>query len=434
MKRLFASIFCSLAVVLAVIVAAGCDRGARTQDTTPPPSYAEHEKTGGTALFIVGDYFQPEFIAELMVIAQGITAEGGRSTFICSDEFHAPLSRLLEANGVNGSGFLSYDAGDEVLREWARDVAVVGLGSDSTAVVVSPNKHAASRAAARALEGIVREVMGPGTRVVVAPFVFEGGNLAFVDAGERGTVLLVGRKMVFDNEVYQRRAWAGALEGSGLLDEVRSTFRVDSVVVVGRAAERPPTAMYFEYHLDMGMAILEERRAVVSQLRVEEADVAALALAVAEGRNVVAPFNREDRPDDELVAALAARLATVAAEYDDYAALLEGLGLDVYRSRVTWRDVLSSMSWTNVLQAGNTIFMPVYPESLCARATEAETSGGRFYLTLEDSLLGDERFALDGSNGENFELYRSLGYRVVPVPEYLHYFKGGIHCFVNVTE
>jgi len=30
--------------------------------------------------------------------------------------------------------------------------------------------------------------------------------------------------------------------------------------------------------------------------------------------------------------------------------------------------------------------------------------------------------------------HESLGYEVVPVPEYLHYMMGGIHCFVNVLE
>jgi len=55
-------------------------------------------------------------------------------------------------------------------------------------------------------------------------------------------------------------------------------------------------------------------------------------------------------------------------------------------------------------------------------------------MALDLSDLDRERFELTDLNRSNRELYESLGYRVIPVPEYLHYMMGGLHCFVNVIE
>jgi hypothetical protein len=108
--------------------------------------------------------------------------------------------------------------------------------------------------------------------------------------------------------------------------------------------------------------------------------------------------------------------------------------VEVHRSPVEWEHVLASMSWTNVVQAGGRILMPLYPDSLRGVTTATASEGGRTRLTVDVSGVDGESFDLSGDNLRNYELYRDLGYDVVPVPEYLHYMGGGLHCFVNVLE
>jgi hypothetical protein len=190
--------------------------------------------------------------------------------------------------------------------------------------------------------------------------------------------------------------------------------------------------MYFEYHIDMGMVVLDGERAVVSRLDFGDAAGASLARAVTTAHPVLTPF--AGPAQDSLRAVLSARLRAVAREYEDYAVLLKGLGVEVHRSPVGWQHVLASMSWTNVAQVGNRILMPLYPDSLLGVTTAITADGGRLRTSLDVSRIEGEAFELRDLNQLHRELYESLGYEVVPVPEYLHYMMGGIHCFVNVLE
>jgi hypothetical protein len=108
--------------------------------------------------------------------------------------------------------------------------------------------------------------------------------------------------------------------------------------------------------------------------------------------------------------------------------------MEVHRSDVAWQHVLGSMSWTNVVQVGGRILMPLYPDSLLASTTSVRNTRGRVRATIDVSGVEREAFELSGPNLENRRLYEHLGYEVVPVPEYLHYMMGGLHCFVNVLE
>jgi N-dimethylarginine dimethylaminohydrolase len=189
--------------------------------------------------------------------------------------------------------------------------------------------------------------------------------------------------------------------------------------------------MYFEYHLDMGMVILKDDRAVVSQLQFDDNEKKLLARAVEHTYHVITPF--QSFPRDSLYEKLCCRLKTVSKEYNDYAAVLDSLGVQVYRSPVDWRHVLGSMSWTNVVQAGDKILMPMYPDSLRGITTDVDNVGGQMKITLDVSDVKHEAFD-SHLNQANKELYESLGYEVVEVPEYLHYMMGGLHCFVNVVE
>ena len=65
---------------------------------------------------------------------------------------------------------------------------------------------------------------------------------------------------------------------------------------------------------------------------------------------------------------------------------------------------------------------------------EHSKTGGQVSISLDVSAIENERFELTGRNAENYKLYSDLGYRVITVPEYLHYMMGGVHCFVNIFE
>jgi hypothetical protein len=99
-----------------------------------------------------------------------------------------------------------------------------------------------------------------------------------------------------------------------------------------------------------------------------------------------------------------------------------------------WEQVVSSMSWTNVVQAGGRLLMPLYPDTLRAVTRSVTESGGRTRRSLDVSVIGDENFLETGTNRAPLALYRNLGYDVTTVPEYLHYMMGGVHCFVNVLR
>ena len=144
------------------------------------------------------------------------------------------------------------------------------------------------------------------------------------------------------------------------------------------------------------------------------------------------PFAGLDQ--ERLLSTLSTRRQTVAMEYEDYATLLDSLDVEVYRSAVGWQQVLGSMSWTNVVQVGDKILMPLYPDSLRCVTTSVMSDGGQMRISLDVSDIGEEKFELRDLNQQNQRLYQRLGYEVVTVPEYLHYMMGGIHCFVNVLE
>jgi len=403
----------------------GCSKHTNEADTHP---FEESEKSGELSFAIVGDYFNHHYVLELARLAQTLSP-GSRQIYFCSPQFEKALDPLLAANHIENVETVPLNHSSLFLTQWARDIFVAGTDGEHRIIIASPYKNARSPEEANAIVGFLRGAL-PGYTIRVAPFVFEGGNLAFVSSnGKR--YLIVGKKVVFDNRVYQQRPWAPGYDDTALRAAIAKTFQVDSVVVVGRARKPPPARMYFEYHIDMGMAVLKDDRAVVSRLEFGEREKRQLSHAIETTYHVITPF--ASVPRDSLFRKLSSRLTTVAQEYDDYAAVLDSLGLEVYRSPVDWRHVLGSMSWTNIIQAGDRILMPIYPDSLRGITTEVDNVGGQMRITLDASDLPNEAFDAH-LNEANKELYESLGYEVVEVPEYLHYMMGGLHCFVNVVE
>jgi hypothetical protein len=393
-----------------------------------PHPFEESTKRGELSLAIVGDYFNHNYVLELARLAQTLSP-GSKQIYYCSPAFEKALDPLLAANHIENVETESLNRSSLLLTQWARDIFVAGTQGDRKLIIASPYKNARSREEANEIGDFLKQAL-PGYTVRVAPFVFEGGNLAFV-ASRGKRYLIVGKKVIWDNAVYQKQPWAAGYDEAALRRALAQTFGVDSVVVMGRARKRPPARMYFEYHLDMGMVVLKDERAVVSQLPFGDNEKKLLARAIAHSYHVITPFR--SFPRDSLYQQLCCRLNTVSKEYNDYAAVLDSLGLKVYRSPVDWRHVLGSMSWTNVVQAGDKILMPMYPDSLRGITTDVENVEGQMKITLDVSDVKHEAFD-SHLNQANKELYESLGYEVVEVPEYLHYMMGGLHCFVNVVE
>lgn len=415
-----------LGVLLAAALACACSRSRPAAEAETHP-FEEAEKSGDLSFAIIGDYFNHRYVLELARLAQTLSP-GVKQIYFCTPEFERALDPLLAKNHIENVETVPTNH-SLLMTQWARDIFVAGTEGDHKIIIASPYKNATNAAEAIAIADFLKEVL-PGYAVRVAPFVFEGGNLAFVSAnGKR--YLIVGKKVIFDNQVYQSRPWAPGYDEPALRHAIAQTFEVDSVVVVGVAQEEPPARMYFEYHIDMGMTVLKDDRAVVAQLKFGNREKRRLAHAVETTYHVITPF--ASMPKDSIYAQLSGRLETVSKEYDSYATVLEGLGLEVYRSPVDWRHVLGSMSWTNVVQAGDRILMPVYPDSLRAVTTAIENVRGQMKITLDASDLRNEQFD-SHLNEANRELYESLGYEVIEVPEYLHYMRGGLHCFVNVVE
>ncbi|HKW13801.1 MAG TPA: hypothetical protein VJS69_04875 [Candidatus Krumholzibacteria bacterium] len=388
----------------------------------------ESEKAGDLSLAIVGDYFNHNYVLELARLAQTLSP-GAKQIYFCSPTFEKALDPLLAANHIENVETQPLSHSSLLLTQWARDIFVAGTQGDHKLIIASPYKNARSAEEANQIGDFLHQAL-PGYTVRVAPFVFEGGNLAFV-ASRGKRYLIVGKKVIWDNAAYQKNTWTPGYDETALRTALAHTFDVDSVVVMGRAKQRPPARMYFEYHLDMGMVVLKDDKAVVSQLAFGDREKKRLAHAIAHTYHVITPF--ESVPKDSLYQKLCSRLQTVSQEYDDYAVLLDSLGLQVYRSPVDWRHVLGSMSWTNVVQAGDRILMPIYPDSLRGVTTDVDDVGGQVKITLDVSDVPHEKFD-SHLNEANKELYESLGYEVVEVPEYLHYMMGGLHCFVNVVE
>jgi hypothetical protein len=420
-----------LGLCLLLVATGNCS--SNDSPTAKQVLFCDHTKKGKLSLIILGDYFHPSFNTELVAITKRLTLTG-TPTFICSKNLSPEFPLLLESNGVRNSRFIKFEPNAPILKKWARDVVLTGVKNRRLTAIVSPRKNASTREQAHEMVKIMQQVLPNSALVEAAPFVFDGGNLAFFEDKQGKRVLITGKKTIFDNEAYQQRPWAEGLKGELLLKSLKTTFQVDSVIVVGLARKRPPSSMYFEYHIDMGMTILSGRRAVVSQLSFEQDDIAEFAHAINSRHNAISPFLAHGDSAEVLLATLSKRLMDVKNEYESYATILGKLGIEIYRSPKTWLQVVSYMSWTNVLQAGNTLLMPLYPDSIYGKTTRVNMRNGQMLLQFDTSSLYKEKFELEGYNKINFELYESLGYEVVPVPEYFHYFMGGIHCFVNILQ
>ena len=217
----------------------------------------------------------------------------------------------------------------------------------------------------------VAEVVFGEASVVEAPFVFEGGNVAF----DRGLVL-IGR-----NDVSRTITASGESRSrSQVLDDVATTFGATEAVEMG---EEPPSPLL--QHIDQAFVLLEGRAAVACRLEGGGLDEAATQLRF-------------------------------------YAGQLRDLGYRVFFLDHEASDLSGYRSSINVVpffdrEAGRKrVLLPVFPGEL-----------------KEDAKVVDRR-ALLGKAAVAFDLYRDLGYEPSPVRDVTHALGGNTHCILNVLS
>ncbi len=217
----------------------------------------------------------------------------------------------------------------------------------------------------------VAEIVFGAESVIEAPFVFEGGNLAF----DRSLVLVgsndISRTIAASGETLSRRQ---------VLDDVAATFGGIEIVEMGKEAQTP-----LLQHIDQAFVILENRIAVACRL---------------EGGG----------------------LETEARQLRYYADQLRGLGYRVSFIDHQASDLERYRSSVNVVpffdrEAGRKrVLLPVFPGELS-----------------EDATVVDRR-ALRGKAAVAFDLYRELGYEPSPLRDVTHALGGNTHCIVNVLS
>jgi hypothetical protein len=217
----------------------------------------------------------------------------------------------------------------------------------------------------------VAELVFGKESVVEAPFVFEGGNLAF-DSSR----VLVGR-----NDVSRTIAASGETRSRReVLDDIAATFGGMEVVEMGNE----PQSKLLQ-HIDQAFVLLESRVAVVCRL---------------EGGD----------------------LETESRQLRYYAGQLRELGHRVLYLDHRASDLASYRSSINVVpffdrEAGRRrVLLPVFPGE------------------LEEEAKVVERKALRGKAALAFDLYRDLGYEPSPLRDVTHPLGGNTHCILNVLS
>jgi len=256
---------------------------------------------------------------------------------------------------------------------WAQDVgeSIVIDGRDRFLVarrmpasMGPPSKMSSDR------KRVAEIVFGEGA-VIEAPFVFEGGNLAF----DRSLVL-VGRNDVSRTIAASSRT----LSRRQVLDDVAGAFGGVEVIEMGKEPQSPRLQ-----HIDQAFVLLEDRAAVACRL---------------EGGG----------------------LETEARQLRYYADQLRDLGYRVSFLDHRSSDLTSYRSSVNVVpffdrEAGRKrVLLPVFPGELTEEATVVD------------------RKALRGKAAVAFDLYRDLGYEPSLLRDVTHALGGNTHCIVNVLS
>jgi hypothetical protein len=255
---------------------------------------------------------------------------------------------------------------------WAQDIGEPVLVDGTERFLVArrmpPSMGAASKMS-RDRKRVAEIVFGEAS-VVEAPFVFEGGNLAF----DRNRVL------IGTNDVSRTLAASGdGRSRSQVLEEVATTFGAAEAFVMGEEPQSP-----LLQHIDQAFVVLEDRAAVVGRLEGGGLDMEARQLR-------------------------------------HYASQLKDLGYRVSFLDHAASDLSAYRSSINVVpffdrEAGKRVLLPVYPGE------------------VRDDARSVDRAKLIGKAAWAFDLYRDLGYQPTPVRDVTHSLGGNTHCILNVLS
>jgi len=217
----------------------------------------------------------------------------------------------------------------------------------------------------------VAEIVFGEESVIEAPFVFEGGNLAFDSH----------RVLVGTNDVSRTLACPGeARTRRQVLEDIAATFGGIEVIEMGKEPQ-PPLLQ----HIDQAFVILENRVAVACRL-------------------------------------VGGGLESEARQLRYHADQLRELGYRVSFLDHGASDLASYRSSINVVPffdreaGGKRVLLPVFPGELREEATVVD------------------RKALRGKAAVAFDLYRELGYEPSPLRDVTHALGGNTHCIVNVLS
>ncbi len=217
----------------------------------------------------------------------------------------------------------------------------------------------------------VAEIVFGGESVIEAPFVFEGGNVAF----DRGLVLIGG------NDVSRTIAASGERRSRReVLDDVAAAFGATDAVEMG---EEPPSPLL--QHIDQAFVLLEGRAAVACRLEGGGLDSEA----------------RQLRYYSSQLQDLGYRVSFLDHEASDLSAYRSSINVVPFFDREAGR---------------KRVLLPVFPGEVKEEAKVVE------------------RKALLGKAASAFDLYRDLGYEPSPVRDVTHALGGNTHCILNVLS
>lgn len=264
------------------------------------------------------------------------------------------------------------DPGVEI-ELWAQDVGEpVFVDGRERFLVASPMPESMGPASGMsASRKRVAELVFGGESVLEAPFVFEGGNLAF----DRGLVL-IGR-----NDVSRTVAASGdGRSRRQVLDDVAATFGAGEAVELGEEPQSP-----LLQHIDQAFVLLDGRAAVACRL---------------EGGGLEGEA-RQLRYYASQLKELGYRVSFLDHEASDLAGYRSSINVVPFFDRVAGR---------------KRILLPVFPGE------------------LKDDAKVVDRKALLGKAAEAFDLYRDLGYEPSPLRDVTHPLGGNTHCVLNVLS
>jgi hypothetical protein len=278
-----------------------------------------------------------------------------------------------EPSVLEGARFHRVDDPGVEIELWAQDVGEPVFLDGRERFLIAPPLPASMGPASgmSASRKRLAELVFGRDSVSEAPFVFEGGNLAF-DSSR----VLVGR-----NDVSRTIAASDETRTRGqVLQAVSTTFAGMEAVEIGSEPQSP-----LLQHLDQSFVLLDEGVAVVCRLEGGGLDTE----------------ERQLRHCADQLRGLGYRVSFLEHRASD---------LESYRSSINVVPFLDREA------SRKRVLLPIFPGELS-----------------EDATVVDRK-ALLGKAARAFDLYRDLGYEPSPIRDVTHPLGGNVHCVLNVLS